>query len=93
MLDFDAVLANIHATPSPPGMPHQTASKWLDAALETGAMHLRDLSTFYDDPELPCLLENLCHRRPAPASATLIHGDFTPDNVLIAGGQITGIID
>lgn len=93
MFSFGAALASIHATPSPPGMPVQTATEWLDAALKTGAMHLRDFHALYADPELPELLARLRRERPAPALATLIHGDFTTDNVLVIEGRITGIID
>lgn len=93
MLNFGAVLATIHATPPPPGMPLQTAAEWLDAALETGAMHLREFRNLYDDPELPDLLARLRRERPATVPATLIHGDFTTDNVLVAEGRITGVID
>lgn len=90
---FGATLARIHATPPPPGMPVQSAAAWLEGALETGAMHLREFPDTYDDPELPALLARLRRERPAPVPATLIHGDFTTDNVLIAEGRITGIID
>ncbi len=90
---FGATLAAIHATPPPPGMPLQSAAAWLEGALETGALHLREFPDTYDDPELPALLARLRRERPAPVPATLIHGDFTTDNVLIAEGRITGIID
>ncbi|OQA20122.1 MAG: Aminoglycoside 3'-phosphotransferase [Chloroflexi bacterium ADurb.Bin360] len=93
MHNFGAVLAAIHATPPPPGMPLQTAAEWLDAALETGAMHLRDFRNLYNDPELPDLLARLRQEQPATVPATLIHGDFTTDNVLVAEGRITGVID
>jgi len=39
------------------------------------------------------LLEQLRQHRPLPIPSTLIHGDFTVDNVLILGGQVSGIID
>ncbi|MDX9954504.1 MAG: phosphotransferase [Anaerolineae bacterium] len=93
MFSFGATLASIHATPSPPGMLVQTATEWLDTALETGAMHLRDFRALYADPQLPDLLARLRRERPVPVPAALIHGDFTTDNVLVVEGRITGIID
>lgn len=93
MFGFGATLASIHATPPPPGIPVQTAAEWLDAALETGAMHLRDFRALYADPQLPDLLARLRRERPVPVPAALIHGDFTTDNVLVVEGRITGIID
>jgi len=39
------------------------------------------------------LLRRLIEDRPAPAPSTLIHGDFTLDNTLVADGRITGVID
>jgi len=39
------------------------------------------------------LLEQLKQHRPPPLPLTLIHGDFTVDNVLISAGKATGFID
>jgi len=39
------------------------------------------------------LLAQLKQYRPLPIPFTLIHGDFTVDNVLILEGKVTGIID
>jgi aminoglycoside phosphotransferase (APT) family kinase protein len=41
----------------------------------------------------PALLDWLRQHRPPPVLQTLIHGDFTLDNVLVQDGQVTGIID
>jgi len=35
----------------------------------------------------------LRHRPPAPERPVICHGDFHPQNVLIAGGHVTGVLD
>src|SRR5207248_5153726 len=39
------------------------------------------------------LLRQLERHRPPMVPPTLIHGDFTVDNVLIADGKVSGIVD
>jgi len=39
------------------------------------------------------MLEKLIENQPDPCPQTLIHGDFTIDNVLIKDGKITSVID
>jgi aminoglycoside phosphotransferase (APT) family kinase protein len=51
-----------------------------------------NLAHFHVDGS-PELLECLQRDRPADVPATLVHGDFTLDNVLVAGNTISGVID
>ena len=41
----------------------------------------------------PELLAHLRQTRPQPVSPTLIHGDYTIDNVMVANGRVCGVID
>jgi aminoglycoside phosphotransferase (APT) family kinase protein len=85
---FGQVLAAIHAAPAPPNLT-QVDRPWLDRMLDTAAHNL----AHYHVDGSPDLLERLQGSRPADVPATLIHGDFTLDNVLIVGNAISGVID
>ncbi len=81
-------LAAIHAMPVPPELA-QDERAWLDRMLDLAGYNL----THYQVDGSPELLEHLRRERPAPLPSTLIHGDFTLDNVLIADDEVSGIID
>ena len=85
---FGQVLAAIHATPAPPDLT-QNDRPWLDRALDMAAYNL---AHYHVDGSLE-LLERLQCDRPADVPATLIHGDFTLDNVLVASNALSGVID
>ena len=85
---FGQVLAAIHATPAPPDVA-QPDRPWLDRTLDMAAYNL---AHFHVDGS-PELLERLQRDRPADVPATLIHGDYTLDNVLVAGNAVSGVID
>jgi aminoglycoside phosphotransferase (APT) family kinase protein len=85
---FGQVLAAIHTTPAPPDLT-RADRPWLDRMLDMAAYNL----AHYPVDGSPELLERLQANRPAGVSATLIHGDFTLDNVLAAGGAVSGVID
>jgi len=85
---FGQVLAAIHATPAPPGLA-QVDQPWLDRMLDMAAYNL----AHYQVDGSQELLERLQGNRPADVPATLIHGDFTLDNVLVAGDALSGVID
>ncbi len=85
---FGQVLAAIHATPVPPDLT-QVDRPWLDRALDRAAYYL---AHFHVDGS-PELLKHLQRDRPADVPATLIHGDFTLDNVLVADNAVSGVID
>ncbi len=85
---FGQVLAAIHATPAPPDLT-QVDRPWLDRMLDLAAYNL---AHFHVDGSQG-LLERLQRDRPADVPARLIHGDFTLDNVLVAGNAVSGVID
>jgi aminoglycoside phosphotransferase (APT) family kinase protein len=85
---FGHTLAALHATPIPPGIPRYKPA-WLDHMLEEAAENLEHFAV----DGTPELLARLRSTRPPPAMPTLIHGDYTIDNVLVDHGQITGVID
>jgi aminoglycoside phosphotransferase (APT) family kinase protein len=84
---FGEVLSKIHSTPCPRELIGQ--KPWLDEMLEKAAYHL----THYHVDGTAELLDALIKKRPAPCPPTLIHGDFTIDNVLVRDGNIVGVID
>ena len=79
---FGNALAAIHSYPVP-------AELQSDRTLEKAQYNF----LHYTTEGSAGLLEQLKLRRPAPIPSTLIHGDFTVDNVLISEGKVTGIID
>jgi aminoglycoside phosphotransferase (APT) family kinase protein len=85
---FGQVLAAIHATPAPPDLT-QDDQPWLDRMLDMAAYNL---AHFHVDGSSE-LLVRLQRDRPADVPAALIHGDFTLDNVLVAGNAVSGVID
>lgn len=85
---FGSVLAAIHSTPISAAL-HCDDRPWLDRMLE----HAEHALLHYPVDGNAALLETLKQRRPQPITPTLIHGDFTVDNVLVAAGRVTGVID
>ena len=85
---FGQVLAVIHATPVPFDLT-RADRPWLDRMLDAAAYNL---AHYHVDGSAE-LLERLQRDRPADVPATLIHGDFTLDNVLVAGDAVSGVID
>lgn len=79
---FGNILAAIHRYP----MPLELRSDRVLEQAEYNFLH-------YSVEGSAELLEHLKQHRPLPIPPTLIHGDFTVDNVLIAEGKVTGIID
>lgn len=87
LFGFGKVLAQVHATPCPKELIKD--SMWLDEMLEAAEYNLIN----YKVDGTSELLEVLKKNRPNPINQTLIHGDFTIDNVLVHKGNISGIID
>jgi aminoglycoside phosphotransferase (APT) family kinase protein len=85
---FGSTLAAIHAAPVPSGIARFTPS-WLDHMLEEATENLEHFAV----DGTPELLAHLRSTPPAPMAPTLIHGDYTLDNVLVEDGRVTGIID
>ncbi|MGB8954052.1 MAG: phosphotransferase [Tumebacillaceae bacterium] len=79
-------LRALHDTPVPAAWRRQEA--WLEIKLADAEENLR---TGCDGT--PELLARLRASMPEPRRHVLMHGDFTVDNTLAAGSQITAIID
>ncbi len=76
-----ATLAQIHATPVPSALHDADSTPWL----ERHRLYAAEIS-FEDE-----LLETF--GAPPPGLRTLIHGDFTLDNVLFCEDRVCGVID
>ncbi|GKV55189.1 hypothetical protein NCCP2222_11360 [Sporosarcina sp. NCCP-2222] len=87
LVQFGQLLARLHATPCPRGLKED--GDWLERQLETSAYNL----LHYQTDGTAELLEQLKASRPQAVEQTLIHGDCTVDNVLVANGKVTGLID
>ena len=79
---FGCVPSLIHRSPVPPGLRS-------DRNLVSAAYNVARYAT---EGNLE-LLAHLKQCQPASVPSTLIHGDFTVDNVLIVNGNVTGVID
>jgi len=84
---FGKVLSQIHNTPCPNELC--SSFTWLEEMLNKAEYNLKH----YEVDGSKELLETLKTNKPNPFKQTLIHGDFTIDNVLVKNGKITGIID
>jgi aminoglycoside phosphotransferase (APT) family kinase protein len=79
------LLKRLHAAPVPAAL--QSESPWLDRILAEAEANL----AWCDGS--PELLADLRRRRPAPARESLIHGDFTLENVLLDEDERLSVID
>lgn len=87
IFNFGKILAQIHSTPCPRELTH--AKPWLDEMLEQAEVNLKTSNVDGNEE----LLKKLKVTKPVEFKQTLIHGDFTIDNVLVKDGKVTGIID
>ena len=78
------VAARIHATPIPDALRPEDSPTWFDRVLR----RTRRATERVQD-----LVMRLVRDRPPHAPETLIHGDFTLDNVIVDGDEISGVID
>jgi aminoglycoside phosphotransferase (APT) family kinase protein len=85
---FGQLLAPVHRCPPPCGLPTGDQSS-LDGMLRRAAGYLKH----YPVDDTPELLAQFEHQCPAPVPATLIHGDYTLDNVLVVQQAVTGLVD
>ncbi|HEY3289529.1 MAG TPA: phosphotransferase [Anaerolineae bacterium] len=85
---YGEALARIHATMIPEALPRPVPN-WLDYMLDEAGENLEH----YSVDGSPQLLAHLRQAHPAPVAQTVIHGDYSIDNVLVDGNNIVGIID
>ncbi|MBS4202245.1 aminoglycoside phosphotransferase family protein [Bacillus sp. FJAT-49732] len=85
---FGKVLKEIHSTTCPAEI-YQPDLNWLDYIFDKAEIELK----LYDLDGTPELLEKLRREKPKNIKQTLIHGDFTVDNVLVHDGKIAAVID
>ncbi|QHW34306.1 aminoglycoside phosphotransferase family protein [Paenibacillus rhizovicinus] len=84
---YGAFLRAIHVAAPPAELAGQ--DDWLGEMLRQSAFDL----AHYEVDGTADLLEELRWARPAPVTNTLIHGDFTIDNVLVCQDAVVGAID
>lgn len=87
IFNFGKILAKIHATSCPNGLVNDI--EWLDQMLIDAEVNLKN----YEVDGTEDLLYKLKTNKPKNFQQTLIHGDFTIDNVLVKNGEIKGVID
>lgn len=85
---FGKVLAWIHGTACPQELM-RTDMPWVDFMLLEAENNLQLFQTEGSAETLSTLKRT----KPTYTEQTLIHGDFTVDNVMVHNGKITGIID
>lgn len=88
IFNFGKILSEIHLTPCPDELLINEQS-WLNRVLDEAEYNLNNNEV--DGTEE--LLKRLKIKKPKDYKQTLIHGDFTIDNVMISNGVITGVID
>ncbi|GGH49376.1 hypothetical protein GCM10008014_13800 [Paenibacillus silvae] len=87
---FGRCLKQLHECSCPMDWQHKhTEHTWLDTMISKAEYNLANFAVDGNAGLLTYLKEN----RPGWVEPTLIHGDFTTDNVLVRDGQITGVID
>lgn len=85
---FGRCLKQLHEYPCPIEWQHAEYT-WLDRILTKAQHNLVHYNVEGNKELLTFLKEN----RPSFVKPTLIHGDFTMDNVIVHNGEIVGIID
>ena len=93
-------LLELHAEPFPPPVP--PAGSWrrvVAASVRSGARSYLRLATLREHSDRSRELLARCQdavRRfgeRVPEADAIVHWDFTPDNVLVHGGRVSGVID
>ncbi|GGP08024.1 phosphotransferase family protein [Oceanobacillus neutriphilus] len=87
IFNFGNILSEIHSTPCPNELINEHL--WLDKMLYQAEYNFNN----YKVDGTKELLERLKIKKPKKYKQTLIHGDFTIDNVMVSQGLATGIID
>jgi aminoglycoside phosphotransferase (APT) family kinase protein len=87
IFQFGKILKKIHSTTCPVELVGE--GLWLEFMIETAEYNFQHYET---DGSVE-LLKRLKDEKPTATQQTLIHGDFTIDNVLVKDGRISGVID
>lgn len=87
IFNFGKFLADIHSTPCPNELIHN--KNWLGQMISQARNNL--INNEVDGTKE--LLEKVEKNKPDNYKQTLIHGDYTIDNVLVFNREITGVID
>ncbi|WP_430787428.1 phosphotransferase family protein [Virgibacillus flavescens] len=87
IFNFGKILAEIHSTPPPKSLMHNQS--WIDDMLQEAEYNLIN----YTVDGSRDLLHDIKINKPKAHKQTLIHGDYTIDNVLVHNGKISGVID
>lgn len=87
IFNFGKILSQIHSTSCPAELINE--QPWLDQMLYRAEFNLKN----YKVDGTTELLERVKANKPKEYKQTLIHGDFTIDNVMVTNGVITGVID
>ncbi|WP_129692215.1 aminoglycoside phosphotransferase family protein [Gottfriedia acidiceleris] len=87
LFNFGKSLSKIHSTKCPSELIF--GSQWIDDMLNQAEY----ITKHYNVDGSIKLLDKLKEDKPSFLNQTLIHGDYTIDNVLVKNGEITGIID
>lgn len=82
--NFGRFLHKLHTLPAPP-----TTGDWLAEQLEKATLYLEQGEV----DGTAALLQQLKANKPNQVEQTWIHGDCTPDNVLVFNGEVTLFID
>ncbi|MCM3786236.1 phosphotransferase [Neobacillus mesonae] len=85
--DYGRNLRELHSVSCPDEL--KKGGSWIDQMLSQAEFNMNH----YEVDGNSALLEILKRNRPSEIEQTLIHGDFTIDNVLVQEGRVTGIID
>jgi len=85
---FGQLLRTVHFCPLPAALDQEELS-WLDRALAQAVFALQHEMV----DGTPELLQHVQENRPAAVQETLIHGDYTLDNVLVHNGTMCGLVD
>ncbi|WP_419881233.1 phosphotransferase family protein [Peribacillus sp. B-H-3] len=87
IFNFGRILSQIHSTPCPDELINE--HRWLNLMLYKAEKN----SKIHEVDGTKELLKSIKENQPKDYNQTLIHGDFTIDNVLVSHGVITGVID
>lgn len=87
IFNFGKVLSRIHSTPCPDNLVNEMP--WIDDMLSNAEYNFNS----FDVGGTEELLNKIKTNKPNSFNQTLIHGDYTIDNVLVHNGEISGVID